>query len=163
VQGTLSTNLHIHGTYFIVAHFHYVIFGGAVFGMFAGLHYWYPKMFGKMYEERLAKVAFVILFIGFNVLYFCMFVVGYQGMPRRYYDYLPQFNTPNLIATIGSWILALGLFILFYNLIHSLFAGKKAPDNPWGGATLEWQTTSPPPHDNFEKIPTVTKGPYTFR
>jgi cytochrome c oxidase subunit 1 len=163
VNGTLSTNLHIHGTYFIVGHFHYVIFGGAVFGMFAGLHYWYPKMFGRMYEEHLAKLAFFVLFVGFNMLYFSMFVVGYEGMPRRYYDYLPRFNTPNLISTIGSWILAAGLFILFYNLIHSLFAGQKAPANPWGGATLEWQTSSPPPHENFEQVPEVTKGPYTYR
>jgi cytochrome c oxidase subunit 1 len=163
VQGTLSTNLHIHGTYFIVAHFHYVIFGGAVFGMFAGLHYWFPKMFGRMYEEHLAKLAFVVLFIGFNMLYFPMFISGYLGMPRRYYDYLPEFNAPNLISTIGSWVLAMGLFILFYNLFHSLFTGQKASANPWGGATLEWQTTSPPPHENFDKTPEVTKGPYTYR
>jgi cytochrome c oxidase subunit 1 len=162
-QGALSTNLHIHGTYFIVGHFHYVIFGGAVFGMFAGLHYWYPKMFGRMYEEHLAKLAFVVLFIGFNVLYFPMFISGYLGMPRRYYDYLPEFNGPNLVSTIGSWILAMGLFILFYNLFHSLIAGEKASANPWGGATLEWQTTSPPPHENFYKTPGVTKGPYTYR
>jgi cytochrome c oxidase subunit 1 len=162
VQGALATNLHVHGTYFIVAHFHYVMFGGAAFGFFAALHYWYPKMFGKLYEEHLAKLACVILFVGFNMLYFSMFVLGWEGMPRRYYDYLPRFNTPNLISTIGSWVLAMGLFIMFYNLIHSLFAGKKAGDNPWGAATLEWQTTSPPPTENFEKIPMVTKGPYTF-
>jgi len=92
-----------------------------------------------------------------------MFVVGYQGMPRRYYDYLPQFNTPNLISTIGSWVLAMGLFIMFYNLVRCLFSGEKATSNPWGGATLAWQTSSPPPHENFEKIPEVTKGPYTYR
>jgi len=161
--GALSTNLHVHGTYFIVAHFHYVIFGGSVFGFFAALHYWYPKMSGLMYEEHLAKLAFVILFIGFNMLYFSMFVAGWEGMPRRYYDYLPRFNTPNLISTIGSWILAMGLVIMFYNLIHSLFAGKKAGNNPWGAATLEWRTTSPPPTDNFDEAPVVTKGPYQFR
>jgi cytochrome c oxidase subunit 1 len=161
--GALSTNLHVHGTYFIVAHFHYVIFGGAVFGFFAALHYWYPKISGRMYEEHLAKLAFVILFIGFNMLYFSMFVLGWEGMPRRYYDYLPRFNTPNLISTIGSWVLAMGLVIMFYNLVHSLFAGEKAGNNPWNAATLEWQTTSPPPTENFDEVPVVTKGPYTFR
>ena len=163
VNGTLSINLHIHGTYFIVAHFHYVIFGGAVFGMFAGLHYWFPKLFGRMYEEHLAKLGFVIIFIGFNTLYFPMFILGYQGMPRRYYDYLPQFNDLNLVSSVGSWLLATGLLIMLYNLVRSAFAGEKAPANPWGGATLEWRTGSPPPHDNFEKIPEVTKGPYVYR
>jgi len=161
--GALSINLHVHGTYFIVAHFHYVIFGGSVFGFFAALHYWYPKMSGRMYEERLAKLAFFILFIGFNLLYFSMFVAGWEGMPRRYYDYLPRFNTPNLISTIGYWVLAIGLAIMFYNLIHSLFSGQKAGNNPWEAATLEWQTTSPPPPGNFNEIPVVTKGPYTYR
>jgi cytochrome c oxidase subunit I len=163
VQGALSTNLHVHGTYFIVGHFHYVMFGGTAMGFFAGLHYWFPKMFGKLYEEHLAKLAWVFQFVGFNMLYFSMFVLGWKGMPRRYYDYLPQFNAPNLVSTIGSWILAAGLFIMFYNLIHSLFAGEKAGDNPWGGATLEWQTSSPPPTENFEKVPEVTKGPYAYR
>ena len=163
VQGALATNVHVHGTYFIVAHFHYVMFGGTVFAFFAALHYWYPKMFGKMYEQRPAKLAWVFLFIGFNLLYFSMFILGWEGMPRRYYDYLPEFNTPNLISTIGSWVLAAGLFIMFYNLIHALFTGEKAASNPWEAATLEWQTASPPPTENFEKIPEVTKGPYQFR
>ncbi len=162
VNGALATNLHIHGTHFIVAHFHYVMFGGTAFGFFAGLHYWFPKMFGRLYEEHLAKLAFYLLFVGFNMLYFSMFVLGWQGMPRRYYDYLPRFNTPNLISTIGSWILAAGLFIMFYNLIRSIWAGPKSGNNPWSGASLEWQTASPPPADNFEVIPEVTKGPYQF-
>jgi len=161
--GALSTNLHVHGTYFIVAHFHYVIFGGAVFGFFAALHYWYPKITGRMYEEHLAKLAFAVLFIGFNMLYFSMFIAGWEGMPRRYYDYLPRFNTPNLISTIGSWVLAMGLVILFYNLIHSLLSGEESGNNPWEAATLEWQTTSPPLTENFETIPEVTKGPYQYR
>jgi cytochrome c oxidase subunit I len=163
VQGALATAVHVHGTYFIVGHFHYVIFGGAVMGFFAGLHYWFPKMFGRMYEEHLAKLGWFFLFIGFNMLYFSMFVLGWEGMPRRYYDYLPKFNTPNLVSTIGSWILAMGLIIMFYNLIHSLFAGEKSGDNPWGAASLEWQTTSPPPQENFETMPVVTKGPYEYR
>jgi cytochrome c oxidase subunit 1 len=163
VQGALATNLHVHGTYFIVAHFHYVIFGGAAFAFFAALHYWFPKMFGRMYEEHLAKLAAIVLFIGFNLLYFPMFILGWQGLPRRYYDYIPTFNTPNLVSTMGSWVLAMGLFIMFYNLFRSLWAGEKAVANPWNAATLEWQTSSPPPAENFETIPEVTKGPYTFR
>ncbi len=163
MQGALATNLHVHGTYFIVAHFHYVMFGGAAFGFFAGLHYWFPKMFGRLYDDRAAKIAWLFLFTGFNMLYFSMFILGWQGMPRRYYDYLPQFNAPNLIATVGSWVLAVGLFIMFFNLFRSLLNGAKASANPWKAATLEWQTTSPPPTDNFETIPEVTKGPYQFR
>ncbi len=163
VQGALATSLHVHGTYFIVGHFHYVMFGGAAMGFFAGLHYWFPKITGRLYEEHLAKFAWVFLFIGFNMLYFSMFVLGWEGMPRRYYDYLPKFNGPNLISTIGSWILAMGLILMFYNLIHSIFAGKEAGDNPWEAASLEWQTTSPPPVENFAAQPVVTKGPYEFR
>ncbi len=163
VQGALATNLHVHGTHFIVAHFHYVMFGGTAFGFFAGLHYWYPKLFGRMYREGLAKLALVFLFIGFNMLYFSMFVLGWQGMPRRYYDYLPQFNGPNMVSTIGSWILAAGLILMFTNLIRSLFNGRSSGDNPWQSATLEWQTSSPPPAENFEEIPEVTRGPYQYR
>ena len=161
-QGALAMNVHIHGTYFIVAHFHYVMFGGTAFAFFAGLHFWYPKMFGRMYSERLARIAWFFLFTGFNTLYFPMFVLGWQGMPRRYYDYLPQFALPNLIATVGSWILAAGLFLMFFNLLRSLRRGERAGNNPWGGATLEWQTTSPPPVENFETDPVVTTGPYEY-
>ncbi len=163
VQGALATSLHVHGTYFIVGHFHYVMFGGTAFGFFAGLHYWFPKMFGKLYKEKPAKLALLFLFIGFNMLYFSMFVLGWEGMPRRYYDYLPRFNGPNLVSTIGSWIRATGLIIMFGNLIRSLFTGKPAGDNPWEAASLEWQTSSPPPTENFEAVPVVTKGPYEFR
>jgi len=163
LQGALSTNVHIHGTYFIVAHFHYVMFGGTGFAFFAGLHFWYPKMFGRMYNERLARIAWFVLFVGFNTLYFPMFVLGWEGMPRRYYDYLPQFALPNLISTVGSWVLAAGLFLMLFNLLRSLRTGGKTGDNPWGGATLEWQTTSPPPVENFETVPVVTTGPYEYR
>jgi cytochrome c oxidase subunit 1 len=139
------------------------MFGGTAFAFFAALHYWYPKMFGRMYEEHLARLAAVVMFVGFNLLYFAMFVSGWMGMPRRYYDYLPIFNTPNLVSTIGSWVLAMGLFIMFYNLLRSLRSGQKAGDNPWEAATLEWQTTSPPPIENFAQVPEVTKGPYTYK
>ncbi len=162
INGTLSSNLYIHGTYFIVGHFHYTMFGGTGFGFFAGLHYWFPKMFGRLYNEKAAKSAWFIMFVGFNVLYFTMFILGLQGMPRRYFQYLPQFRTNHIISTVGSWIFVSGLIIMFGNLIAALFRGKKAPDNPWGGKTLEWQIPSPPPRENFGEIPVIRYGPYKY-
>jgi cytochrome c oxidase subunit 1 len=162
INGTLATNIHIHGTHFIVAHFHYVMFGGTGFAFFAGLHYWFPKMSGRMYSEARAKLAWFFLFVGFNVLYFPMFILGWQGMPRRYYDYLPMFHNLNLVSTVGSWILALGLILLFNNLIRSIKNGTEAGSNPWKGTTLEWAVPSPPPTENFEEIPVVTQGPYKY-
>lgn len=155
VNGALAINVHIHDTYFIVGHFHYTMFGGAAFGFFGALHYWFPKMFGKMYNERLAKLSWLILFIGFNTLFFPMFILGWQGLPRRYYDYLPQFHTWQLVSTIGSWILAIGIVMMFTNLLEAILNGKKADKNPWGGTTLEWQIPSPPPPENFEEIPRI--------
>lgn len=162
-QGALATNVHLHDTYWVVGHFHYVIFGGMGFGFFAAMCYWFPKMFGRMYRKKWIYVAWFFLFIGFNTLYFPMLILGWEGMPRRYYDYLPQFHTLHLISTIGSWILITGLVLLFVNLFHSMFKGEKIGENPWGGATLEWQISSPPPMENFEKIPVVEKGPYEYR
>ncbi|MDA8079448.1 MAG: cbb3-type cytochrome c oxidase subunit I [Nitrospiraceae bacterium] len=162
IIGTLSLNLYLHGTYFIVGHFHYTMFGGAGFGFFAGLHYWFPKMFGRMFNERAAKIAWLIMFIGFNILYFSMFLLGLQGMPRRYFQYLPQFRMNHILSTVGSWILAAGLLIMFGNLIRALFRGEKAPANPWGGSTLEWTLPSPPGRENFRETPVVRGGPYTF-
>jgi len=144
-----------------VAHFHYVMFGGTGFAFFAGLHYWFPKMFGKTYSHRISTLACSIIFIGFNILFFPMFILGWQGMPRRYYDYSPVFHSGNLISTIGSWLLAARLIIMLVNLVRSLFKGETATSNPWGGTTLEWQIPSPPPEDNFEEIPVITRGPYT--
>jgi cytochrome c oxidase subunit 1 len=163
IQGALAVNMHLHDTYWVVGHFHYIIFGGMGFGFLAAIHYWFPKMFGRMYDWKKATWAWLILFIGFNVLYFPMLILGWEGMPRRYYDYPPQFHTLHLISTIGSWILIAGLIWIFFNLLQALRKGQKAGDNPWGGATLEWQIPSPPPMNNFEKIPTVKKGPYEFR
>jgi cytochrome c oxidase subunit 1 len=162
-QGALAVNMHLHDTYWIVGHFHYIIFGGMGFGFFAALHYWFPKIFGRMVDGKRATWAWGILFVGFNLLYFPMLILGWEGMPRRYYDYPPQFHTLNLISTIGSWILIAGLILMFVNLFHALWKGEKAGSNPWGGATLEWQIPSPPPKENFEKIPVVQKGPYDFR
>ena len=160
ILGSLATDIHVHDTYFVVAHFHYVMFGGTGFVFFAALHYWGPKMFGRMYNKKVAYIAWVILFIGFNMLYFTMFILGYKGMPRRYYDALPEFHTLHVIATVGSWILVTGLIIMFVNLYRGFRHGEKAGINPWGGTTLEWTVGTPPPLENFHEIPTVVHEPY---
>ncbi len=163
MNAAVAIDVHIHDTSFIVGHFHYVMFGGTGFGFFAALHYWFPKMFGRMYNRMVSKVAWLLMFIGFNVLYFPMMIMGWQGMPRRYYDYLPEFHTGQLISTIGSWILTAGLILLAVNLIRALTKGEKAEANPWGGVTLEWKVPSPPPLENFEEIPQIDHGAYEFK
>jgi cytochrome c oxidase subunit 1 len=163
IQGALATNMHLHATYWVVGHFHYIIFGGMGFAFFGALHYWFPKMFNRMYNRKVAKWAWLLLFVGFNVFYFSMLLLGWQGMPRRYYDYLPEFRTLQVTATVGSWILVAGLVVMFVNLFRGLFKGEKAGENPWNAATLEWQIPTPPPAENFDKIPIVTKGPYAFK
>lgn len=160
VLGTLNTDIHLTDTYFVVAHFHYVMFGGMGFLFFASLHYWFPKMFGRMYNEKIAKVSCWIFVVGFNTLYFPMFIMGYMGMPRRYYDYLPEFQTYHIVATVGSWIMVSGILIMCINLFRGLYNGPIAPMNPWGGTTLEWKVPSPPPLLNFKHAPVVTGGPY---
>ncbi|MCF8435420.1 MAG: cytochrome c oxidase subunit I [Ignavibacteriales bacterium] len=162
VVGSLATDIHLHDTYFVVAHFHYVMFGGTGTIFFAGLYYWYPKMFGKMYNIKVANISVGLFFVAFNLLYFPKFILGYQGMPRRYYDYLPEFTQLHLISTIGSWIMGITLILIFANLIYSLLKGAKAPQNPWGGVTLEWHISSPPPLENFHEIPYVDHEPYDF-
>jgi cytochrome c oxidase subunit I len=162
MQGALALNIHIHDTSFIVAHFHYVMFGGTGFGIFAAMHYWFPKMFGKMYNIKAATIAWAIVTVGFNLLYFPMFIMGYMGMPRRYYDYLPKFQPYHVASTIGSWILIIGLIIMFVNLYRSIRKGAAAPADPWGGKTLEWRIPTPPPVENFDTIPVLTTGPYDY-
>lgn len=159
---TLSVDVHLHDTYFVVAHFHYTMMGGTVMGLLGGLHYWWPKMFGRMYPERWGKVSWFLIFVGFNVTFIPQFILGRQGMPRRYHDYLPRFTDLNVISTVGSWMIGVGMLIIFIYFIWSLFKGEKAPGNPWGGKTLEWQISSPPTAHNFETTPTITAGPYEY-
>ena len=158
----LSVDVHLTDTYFVVAHFHYVMMGGTVIAFYGGLHYWWPKMTGRMYNEPLARLACALVFIGFNVTFLTQFILGSKGMPRRYYDYLPQYQTLHQVSTVGSWILAVGFLIMVSYLLASLKVGALAPANPWGGLTLEWQTSSPPPLHNFDKQPNTKIGPYDY-
>lgn len=158
----LATDVHLHDTYFVVAHFHYVMMGGTVMGFLGGLHYWWPKMFGRMYSEKWARIACAIVFIGFNMTFLTQFALGAKGMPRRYYNYLDQFQPLHAFSSVGSWVLGLGFIIMACYLIASLYRGEKAPADPWGGKTLEWQTASPPPLHNFHEAPVVRGGPYDF-
>lgn len=153
--GVLAIDVHLHDTYFVVAHFHYVMMGSALIAMIGGLHHWWPKMTGRMYSEKWGQIGFWLVFIGFNVTFFTQFMLGSQGMPRRYYDYLPEFQTYHVISTIGSYIMALGFGVIGVYLLHSCYRGKKAPANPWGGRSLEWQCSSPPPYYNFATTPKV--------
>ena len=149
---TLSVDVHLHDTYFIVAHFHYVMVGSVMFGFLAGLYYWWPKMFGRMYNETVGKVGCIISFVGFNMAFFPQFIMGSLGMPRRYYDYAPAFEGYHQLSTIGALTLGVGIALAVGNLLMGLRRPKgQVPDNPWGGATLEWQTSSPPPLYNFER------------
>ncbi|TAK25237.1 MAG: cytochrome c oxidase subunit I [Myxococcaceae bacterium] len=160
--GVLSIDIHLHDTYFVVAHFHYVMMGGTVMGFVGGLLYWWPKITGKLYNETAAKVSFGFVFAGFNAVFIAQFIMGSRGMPRRYYDYVPEFRPYHAFSTYGSWILAVGFFILAGVLIQSLRKGAKAPPNPWGSAGFEWNTASPPIFSNFAETPVITRGPYDY-
>jgi cytochrome c oxidase subunit 1 len=160
--GTLNVDVHLHDTYFVVAHFHYVMVGGTVMGFVGGLHYWWPKMTGKLYNEKAAKLGWFFVFVGFNITFLSQFVMGSQGMPRRYWDYLERFRPMHGFSSIGAMILGIGFFILFFNFIGSLLKGAKAPRNPWGSAGYEWNTTTPPHPHNFEETPVIRRGPYDY-
>lgn len=160
---TLAIDVHLTDTYFVIAHFHYVMVGGALMGMLAGLHFWFPKMSGRMYPEKPARWAFISIIIGFNLTFFPQFISGAQGMPRRYADYLPEYKTMNILSTVGSWFLAVGFFWTAIYLWKAMKNGPKAGPNPWSSLTLDWQTPSPPPHDNFTVTPTVTTWPYDYK
>jgi cytochrome c oxidase subunit 1 len=132
-------------------------------GMMAGLHYWFPKFCGRMYNEAQAFWAWLLIIVGFNVTFFPQFILGTEGMPRRYWDYLPEFTFLNRISTVGSWMIGAGFFYAAYYLLRALKNGKEAGPNPWGALTLEWQSPSPPPLENFTKDPVVTTWPYEYR
>ena len=161
---TSALDVHFHDTYFVVAHFHYVMVGGTLMAIMGGIYYWFPKMFNKMINETLGQISYFFIFVGFNVTFFPQFVLGAKGMPRRYFDYLPEFEHLNRISTIGAYMIATGFIVALIAVVKALVE-KQPPvgDNPWGAKTLEWTTASPPPHENFLKTPTVTAGPYDYR
>jgi cytochrome c oxidase subunit 1 len=161
--GALSTDIHLTDTYFVVAHFHYVMMGGTVIAFIGGVHYWWPKMTGRMYSEKWGRVGCALVFIGFNMTFLTQFFLGSKGMPRRYYNYLDQYQPLHAFSTFGSWVLGLGLFITAAYLLASLRKPMDAPDNPWGGTTMEWLTSSPPIEHNFEEQPVLEHEPYDYR
>lgn len=159
----MAVDVHLHDTYFVVAHFHYTMVGGTFMGFMAGLFYWMPKMSGRMYNETMGKIAFWFVFIGFNMTFIPQFIMGSLGMPRRYHLYDVIYQPYHIASTIGSWVVGMGFFMSVVLLFHAFIKGKKCGSNPWGGTTLEWKTQSPPIHLNFEEIPTVTEKPYEYR
>ncbi|MGB0385703.1 MAG: cytochrome c oxidase subunit I [Ardenticatenaceae bacterium] len=161
-MASVPVDLHLHDTYFVVAHIHYVLFGGSAFAIFGGIYYWFPKMFGRIMDERLGKWHFLLSFIGFNLAFLPMHAVGTLGMPRRYADYAAEFTNLNVTITIGAFLLGAAQLILIYNIYRTFRVGEQAPDNPWGARTLEWFTTSPPPHHNFDQPLTVDHDPYDY-
>jgi cytochrome c oxidase subunit 1 len=159
---TMGIDIHVHDTYFVVAHFHYIMVGGAIMGYLGGLHYWWPKITGRIYSEAWAKFSALIIFIGFNLTFFPQFVAGYLGMPRRYHAYPPEFQVWNVASTLGASILTVGYVIPIVYLLYSLVAGEKAPNDPWGARGLEWEIPSPPPTGNFTVSPVVTEGTHQY-
>jgi cytochrome c oxidase subunit 1 len=159
---TLGTDIHLHDTYFVVAHFHFVMVGGMVLAYFAGLHFWWPKMTGRMYSDWWSRVAACIIIVGFFLTFIPQFIMGYHGMPRRYPNYPEEFQVLNVMSTAGASILGLGYLLPAFYLTLSLFYGEKAPANPWSATGLEWQTPSPPKTENFDSTPVVVCGPYEY-
>ncbi|MGA0868070.1 MAG: cytochrome c oxidase subunit I [Planctomycetota bacterium] len=160
--GTLSVDIHLHDTYFVVAHFHAVMMGSTALAFFAGVHHWWPKMFGRMYNETLAKISAILILVGFNVTFLPQFAMGSQGMPRRYATYIPEWQIYHQWSTVGAVILGIGFALMLGYLIHSLFAGRKAAANEWGGVTLDWESPTPPNLYNFDDEPVVTGELYDY-
>ncbi len=159
---TLGIDVHVHDTYFIVAHFHYIMVGGTIMGYMGGLHYWWPKISGKLYPAFLSRLAALLVFVGFNLTFLPQFVLGYLGMPRRYWSYPPEFQVLNVLSTAGASILGVGYILPLFYFAWSMRYGAKSGDNPWGALGLEWDTPSPPPTENFYTPPVVTHGPYEY-
>ncbi|HEY5161855.1 MAG TPA: cbb3-type cytochrome c oxidase subunit I, partial [Terriglobales bacterium] len=159
---SLGVDVHVHDTYFIIAHFHYIMVGGAVMGYLSGIHFWWPKMTGRMYPEVWGKIAAGTIFLGFNLTFFPQFVLGYLGMPRRYHAYPEEFQVLNVMSTAGASILAVGYVLPLIYLMWSLRYGKVAEDNPYRATGLEWRTPSPPPTENFAETPIVTWDAYDY-
>ena len=160
--GTLGFDVHVHDTYFVVAHFHYVMVGGTIMGYLGGLHFWWPKITGRMYPEFWAKISALLVFVGFNLTFFPQFLLGYMGMPRRYHAYPEEFQVLNILSTAGASVLAIGFVLPTIYFIWSLTSGPLAGNNPWQARGLEWETTSPPPTENFTSTPSVSREPYDY-
>jgi cytochrome c oxidase subunit 1 len=158
----LAVDVHVHDTYFVVAHFHYIMVGGMVMAYLGGIHFWWPKISGRMYSERLGRIGAIIIFLGFNLTFLPQFFVGYLGMPRRYHAYAPEFQFLNVLSSAGGIVLAIGYILPLIYMIMSIRNGKIVGPNPWGATGLEWQTSSPPPPDNFAETPVVTGPPYNY-
>jgi cytochrome c oxidase subunit 1 len=159
---TAAFDLHVHDSYYVVGHFHYVLFGGSVFGIYAGIYHWFPKMTGRMLNDNLGKLHFALTFIGTHLTFLPMHNLGLQGMPRRIAMYDPQFTSLNQLCTIGAYVLAISVIPFYANVIWSWLYGEKAPDNPWKALSLEWTTSSPPLIENWHVLPVVTHGPYDY-
>ncbi|MFP4440912.1 MAG: cytochrome c oxidase subunit I [Chloroflexaceae bacterium] len=158
----LPVDVQVHDTYFVVSHFHYIMVGGMVTAYLGGIHFWWPKITGKLYPEKISQLAALTLFLGFNLTFFPQYILGYMGMPRRYHAYPVEFQALNVLSTAGASILAVGYLLPIVYLLWSLRYGQNADDNPWKATGLEWQTSSPPITHNFEQTPTVTVGPYQY-
>jgi cytochrome c oxidase subunit 1 len=159
---SLALDVHLHDTYFVIAHFHYIMVGGSVMAFLGAVHFWWPKITGRMYSDRWARFAAIVVFFGFNLTFFPQFLLGYLGMPRRYHEYAPEFQVLNVLSSAGASILAVGYLLPLFYLLWSLRYGPRAGPNPWRATGLEWQTSSPPPVENFAAIPIVTAPPYQY-
>src|SRR5947208_15843564 len=162
VVATVALDVHLTDTYFVIAHFHYIMVGGTVSAFFGGLHYWWPKITGRYYPEMWARFAAILTFAGFNLTFFPQFILGYLGMPRRYYEYDPAWQVWNVLSSAGASILAVAYVLPLFYLVWSLIWGRRAAPNPWRATGLEWLTSSPPSTRNFPRTPVVTTAPYAY-